>query len=126
VTSRFTPAPALAIYGGADRMTLPLWSVGAVGCISGTGHGVGDRIHAMLEAFTAGRNAEAARLHRSMLPVNVGLFRNQAAVLTKAALDLLGLPGGGGRGPLLAASEAERRQLTEDLTAGGVKLPENL
>ena len=49
-------------------------------------------------------------LHRSMLPVNVGLFRNQAAVLTKAAMDLLGLPGGGVRGPLLPASDAERRQ----------------
>jgi 4-hydroxy-tetrahydrodipicolinate synthase len=83
---------------------------------------VGDRIREMLEAFAAGRNAEAARLHRSMLPVNVGLFRNQAAVLTKAALDALGLPGGGVRGPLLPANEAERRQLREDLTAGGVKL----
>jgi hypothetical protein len=57
-----------------------------------------------------------------MLPVNVGLFRNQAAVLTKAALEMLGLPGGGVRGPLLPASDAERRRLTEDLAAGGVKL----
>ena len=58
-----------------------------------------------------------------MLPVNVGLFRNQAAVLTKAAMEMLGLPGGGVRGPLIPASEDERRQLREDLTAGGVKLP---
>jgi 4-hydroxy-tetrahydrodipicolinate synthase len=59
-----------------------------------------------------------------MLPVNVGLFRNQAAVLTKAAMDLLGLPGGGVRGPLLRASDAERQTLREDLTAGGLRLPE--
>jgi 4-hydroxy-tetrahydrodipicolinate synthase len=115
----------LAYYSGDDPMNLPLWSVGAVGCISVTGHVVGDRIFAMLEAFTAGRNAEAGRLHRSMLPVNVGLFRNQAAVMTKAAMELLARPGGGVRGPLLPASEAERRTLIEDLTAGGVKLPEN-
>lgn len=113
----------LAYYSGDDPMNLPLWSIGAVGCISVTGHVVGDRIHAMLEAFTAGRNAEAAALHRSMLPVNVGLFRNQAAVMTKAAMDLLGLPGGGVRGPLLPASEAERRTLIQDLTDGGVMLP---
>jgi 4-hydroxy-tetrahydrodipicolinate synthase len=106
-------------------MNLPLWSIGAVGCISVTGHVVGDRIHAMLDAFTAGRNAEAARLHLSMLPVNVGLFRNQAAVMTKAALELLGLPGGGVRGPLLSATDAERHTLIQDLTAGGVKLPQN-
>jgi 4-hydroxy-tetrahydrodipicolinate synthase len=115
----------LAYYSGDDPMNLPLWSVGGVGCISVTAHVVGDRIHAMLDAFTSGRNAEAARLHQSMLPVNVGLFRNQAAVLTKAALELLGLPGGGVRGPLLPASDAERQRLVEDLTAGGVKLPEN-
>jgi 4-hydroxy-tetrahydrodipicolinate synthase len=116
----------LAYYSGDDPMNLPLWSVGGVGCISVTAHVVGDRIFAMLEAFTSGRNAEAARLHRSMLPVNVGLFRNQAAVLTKAALELLGLPGGGVRGPLLPASDAERRRLAEDLAAGGVKLPANI
>jgi 4-hydroxy-tetrahydrodipicolinate synthase len=116
----------LAYYSGDDPMNLPLWSVGGTGCISVTAHVVGDRIHAMLDAFTSGRNAEAAELHRSMLPVNVGLFRNQAAVLTKAAMDLLGLPGGGVRGPLLPASDAERRRLVEDLTAGGVKLPENI
>jgi 4-hydroxy-tetrahydrodipicolinate synthase len=115
----------LAYYSGDDPMNLPLWSVGGVGAISVTGHVVGDRIFDMLEAFTAGRNADAARLHRSMLPVNAGLFRNQAAVMTKAAMDLLGLPGGGVRGPLLPASAAERRKLIEDLTAGGVKLPEN-
>jgi 4-hydroxy-tetrahydrodipicolinate synthase len=124
-TSQVLARSDLAYYSGDDPMNLPLWSVGAVGCISVTGHVVGDRIHAMLQAFTEGRNAEAARLHRSMLPVNVGLFRNQAAVMTKAAMDLLGLPGGGVRGPLLRASAAERHTLREDLTAGGVKLPTN-
>ena len=42
--------------------------------------------------------------------------------MTKAALDLLGLPGGGVRGPLLPASDAERQTLIQDLTDGGVKL----
>jgi 4-hydroxy-tetrahydrodipicolinate synthase len=124
-TSQVLARSDLAYYSGDDPMNLPLWSLGAVGCISVTGHVVGDRIHAMLDAFTAGRNAEAARLHLSMLPINVGLFRNQAAVMTKAALDLLGLPGGRVRGPLLPASDAERRKLVEDLIAGGVKLPDN-
>ena len=125
-TSQVLARSDLAYYSGDDPMNLPLWSVGGVGAISVTGHVVGDRIFEMLEAFTAGRVAEARALHLSMLPVNTGLFRNQAAVLTKAAMDLLGLPGGGVRGPLLPASAAERRQLVEDLTAGGVKLPENI
>jgi len=121
-TSEVLARSALAFYSGDDPMTLPLLAIGGVGIVSVTAHVVGDRIAEMIEAFLAGRNAEAARLHQSMLPVNVGLFRNQAAVMTKAALDLLGLPGGGVRGPLLPASEAERSKLTADLIAGGVKL----
>ena len=124
-TSQVLSRCDLAYYSGDDPMNLPLWSIGGVGCISVTAHVVGDRIHDMLDAFTAGRNAEAAALHRSMLPVNVGLFRNQAAVMTKAAMELLGLPGGGVRGPLLPASDAERHTLIQDLTDGGVQLPHN-
>jgi 4-hydroxy-tetrahydrodipicolinate synthase len=121
-TSEVLARSDLAFYSGDDPMTLPLLAIGGVGIVSVTAHVVGDRIAEMIEAFVAGRNAEAARLHQSMLPVNVGLFRNQAAVMTKAALDLLGLPGGGVRGPLLPASAAERSKLTADLIAGGVKL----
>src|ERR1700728_3202931 len=87
----------LAYYSGDDPMTLALMAVGGIGIVSVTAHVVGDRIFEMIEAFSGGRNAEAAKLHLSMLPVNVGLFRNQAAVLTKAAMDLLGLPGGRAR-----------------------------
>ena len=122
-TSAVLARTDLVYYSGDDAVNLPWLALGAVGWISVTGHVVGDRLAEMLEAFAAGRNAEARRIHQEVLPVNVGLFRNQAAVMTKAALDLLGLPGGGVRGPLLPANEAERRQLREDLTAGGVKLP---
>jgi 4-hydroxy-tetrahydrodipicolinate synthase len=121
-TSQVLARTDLAYYSGDDPMNLPLWAIGGVGCISVTGHVVGNRIFAMLEAFSGGRNAEASALHLSMLPVNVGLFRNQAAVMTKAAMDMLGLPGGAVRAPLLVASEAERDKLRADLTAGGVKL----
>jgi 4-hydroxy-tetrahydrodipicolinate synthase len=123
-SSRVLAHTDLAYYSGDDPMTLPLLAVGGIGIVSVTAHVVGDRIFAMIEAFAHGRNAEAAQLHRSMLPVNVGLFRNQAAVMTKAAMDMLGLPGGGVRGPLLPASAAERQTLRADLTAGGVKLPD--
>ena len=65
----------------------------------------------------------ARQIHYDLVPVYDGLFRNQGVVMTKAALDLLGQPGGTVRAPLLAATEAERHQLAVDLTAGGVKLP---
>ena len=123
-TSQVLTRTSLAYYSGDDMFNLPLLAIGAVGHISVTAHVVGDRLREMVEAFIAGRNADARKIHLDVLPVNVGLFRNQAAVLTKAAMDMLGLPGGGVRGPLLPATEDERRQLREDLTAGGVKLPD--
>jgi 4-hydroxy-tetrahydrodipicolinate synthase len=121
-TSQVLARCGLAYYSGDDMLNLPLLAVGAVGYISVTAHVAGDRLRDMVEAFSFGRNDEARKTHLGLLPVNVGLFRNQAAVMTKAAMDMLGLPGGGLRGPLLAATEAERRQLREDLAAGGVKL----
>ena len=122
-TSHVLARSGLLYYSGEDMLNLPLLSVGATGYISVTAHVVGDRLAEMLDAFAAGRNADARKIHLDVLPVNVGLFRNQAAVMVKAAMDMLGLPGGGVRGPLLTATEEERRQLREDLTAGGVKLP---
>jgi 4-hydroxy-tetrahydrodipicolinate synthase len=122
-TSQVLARSSLVYYSGDDMFNLPLLSIGAVGFVSVTGHVIGDRLREMIEAFIAGRNADARKIHLDALPVNVGLFRNQAAVLTKAALEMLLLPGGAVRGPLLPATAEERRQLREDLTAGGVKFP---
>jgi 4-hydroxy-tetrahydrodipicolinate synthase len=113
----------LVYYCGTDMVNLPWLSIGAVGVISVVGHLAGDRLLEMIEAYGAGRNAEALAIHQALLPVYSGIFRNQGAVMTKAALSMLGLPAGPVRGPLLDANEAERRQLREDLTAGNVKLP---
>ena len=77
----------------------------------------------MIDSFNAGDVARARQIHYELLPVYIGTFRNQGAVLTKAALDMLGLPGGAVRAPLLAATAAERQCLHDDLTEGGLKLP---
>ena len=122
-TSHVLAATHLVYYCGTDMLNLPLLSVGGCGFISVVGHVVGDRLAEMIKAFGEGRNADAQRIHRELLPVYDGIFRNQGAVMTKAAMDLLGLPGGAVRQPLLPASDAERRRLREDLLAGGVKLP---
>src|SRR6201989_735180 len=121
-TSHVLAQTDLVFYCGTDMLNLPWLSLGAVGFVSVVGHVVGDRLHEMIDAFGAGDVARARHLHYELIPVYDGLFRNQGAVMTKAALDLLGLPGGAVRLPLLAATDAERHQLALDLTAGGVKL----
>jgi 4-hydroxy-tetrahydrodipicolinate synthase len=112
----------LAYYSGDDMLNLPWLSVGAVGFVSVVGHVVGDRLHEMIGAYSAGQVAEALRIHRELLPVYTGIFRNQGVILTKAALGLLGLPAGRVRLPMVDATPAEIEQLREDLIAGGVKL----
>jgi 4-hydroxy-tetrahydrodipicolinate synthase len=77
----------------------------------------------MIDAFGTSDVTRARQIHYELVPVYTGMFRNQGAVMAKAALDLLGQPGGAVRAPLLAATDSERHQLTLDLTAGGVKLP---
>jgi 4-hydroxy-tetrahydrodipicolinate synthase len=112
----------LVFYSGDDMLNLPWLSVGATGFVSVVGHVAGDRLHEMIDAYTAGQVAEARRLHRELLPVYTGIFRSQGVILTKAALGLLGLPSGPVRLPLSDATPAEIEQLREDLTTGGVKL----
>ena len=113
----------LAFYSGDDLMNLPWLSVGACGFVSVVGHVVGDRLAEMIEAYLGGDVEAALRHHRELMPVYTGIMtRTQGVITTKAALALLGLPGGRVRMPLADATPAEVERLRTDLVAGGVKL----
>jgi 4-hydroxy-tetrahydrodipicolinate synthase len=112
----------LAYYCGDDPLNLPWLSVGASGIVSVHAHVIGDRLHEMIEAYFDGRPADALAIHREVLPVYTGMTRAQGVITTKAALGLLGLPGGPVRLPLVDATPAEIEQLRHDLTTGGVKI----
>ena len=112
----------IPVYSGDDILNLPFLSVGAVGFVSVCGHTVGLKLKAMLDAWFAGNAPKALDIHQELLPVFTGTFRTQGAILTKAAMSLMGLPGGTTRLPLVDATEAQIEQLRKDLTAGGVTL----
>ena len=112
----------LAYYSGDDKVTLPMLSIGAVGVVGVPTHVVGSRTKDMIQAYEKGDVAGALAGHRSMLPVYSGFFRTQAAILTKAALAIAGLPGGPVRPPLVDATDAEIDTLRADLAAAGVTL----
>lgn len=112
----------IPVYSGDDILNLPFLSVGAVGFVSVCGHTVGSRLRELLDAWFAGDTKRALAIHQELLPVYTGTFRTQGAILTKAALKMLGLPGGKVRLPLVDATSAQIEQLRIDLTAGGVKL----
>ena len=112
----------IPVYSGDDILNLPFLSVGAVGFVSVCGHTVGAALKEMLEAWFAGNAARALEIHQQLLPVFTGTFRTQGAILTKAAMSLMGLPGGTTRLPLVDATPEQVEQLRKDLLAGGVKL----
>jgi 4-hydroxy-tetrahydrodipicolinate synthase len=116
-------ATDLVFYSGDDLMNLPWLSVGASGFVSVVGHVVGDRLAEMIDAYLSGDVDAALRHHRELMPVYTGIMtRTQGVIATKAALALLGMPGGPVRMPLADATPAEVEKLRTDLVAGGVKL----
>ncbi len=112
----------IPVYSGDDILNLPFLSIGAVGFVSVCGHTAGNELRAMLDAWFAGDTARALEIHQKLIPVFKGTFRTQGAILTKAAMTLMGLPGGTTRLPLVDATPAQIATLREDLIAGGVQL----
>ena len=121
-TSWVIKRSGIPVYSGDDILNLPLLAVGAVGFISVCGHTVGRELREMLDAWFAGNAPRALEIHQKILPVFTGTFRTQGAIMTKAALTMMGLPGGYTRLPLVDATPDQIVQLREDLLAGGVKL----
>ncbi len=121
-TSWVIKRTGIPVYSGDDILNLPFLSIGAVGFVSVCGHTVGSQLKEMLNAWFAGDAQRALEIHQQLLPVFTGTFRTQGAILTKAAMNMMGLPGGFTRLPLVDATEAQIAQLREDLRQGGVTL----
>jgi 4-hydroxy-tetrahydrodipicolinate synthase len=121
-TSDVIARSGIPVYSGDDILNLPFLSIGAVGFVSVCGHTVGNELKEMLNAWFAGDTARALEIHQKLIPVFKGTFKTQGAILTKAAMNLMGLPGGTTRLPLVDATPAQIATLREDLIAGGVQL----
>lgn len=98
-----------SLYSGEDGIILPTLSVGGTGVVSVTSHVVGRDIKAMHTAFFAGDYKEASRLHAKMLPIVRACFQptTPSPAPVKMALNLLGVPAGPLRLPLVEANESE-------------------
>ncbi|MBB4918203.1 4-hydroxy-tetrahydrodipicolinate synthase [Streptosporangium saharense] len=123
--SQVMAATDLVFYSGDDTLNLPWISVGAAGCVSVIGHVVGAEIATMMSLYRSGDVAGALAVHRAILPVVAGVMtRAGGAIMTKAALTLVGRSAGPVRAPLADATAEQVARLREDLIAGGVKLPD--
>ncbi|NLM37257.1 MAG: 4-hydroxy-tetrahydrodipicolinate synthase [Firmicutes bacterium] len=108
------------VYSGDDYMTLPILSVGGAGVVSVASHLVGRRIKNMIEAYQAGEVAEATKLHHELMPLFRVLFITANPIMVKAALNMLGIPVGTTRLPLVGPEPNELGQLKETLQQLGL------
>ena len=93
------------VYSGDDSLTLPLLAIGGKGIVSVSSHVVGNEMQKMIAAFLEGRTAEAASMHRALLPLFRELFSAPNPVPVKYALGKIGVDVGGVRLPLVGFEE---------------------
>lgn len=101
------------LYSGDDSMALPVLSIGGAGVVSVSSHIIGNEMQQMVNAFFAGKNVEAAKLHQELLPIMQGLFKAPSPAPVKTALQLIGLDVGTVRLPLVPLDEQERAEIYE-------------
>jgi 4-hydroxy-tetrahydrodipicolinate synthase len=107
---------ALTVLSGDDSLTLPIMSVGGEGVVSVVGNVVPRDMKAMVDAYRAGRSAEALRWHRKLFELGrnlLGVATNPIPV--KAALKLLGRGTGELRLPLCPLDAAGEERIRQTL-----------
>jgi 4-hydroxy-tetrahydrodipicolinate synthase len=108
------------VYSGDDSATLPLMGLGGYGVVSVAAHLAGRQIRDMIDLMAEGQVAEAARLNGRLLPLFRACFCRPNPIPLKAGLELLGLPGGGVRLPLVAADDECRERMRRTMAELGL------
>ncbi len=112
-----------AIWSGNDSDTLPILLVGGYGVISVASHVVGNQIKEMIDSFVSGKVAEAASIHRNLLPLVNALFIISNPMPVKYAVNQVGFRVGKPRLPLLEPDEKSANLIKETLKKYRIDLP---
>lgn len=107
--------PDFSVYSGDDSLTLPAMSIGAKGVVSVASHVIGSELQEIASTFINGRTAQAAAIHRSLLPTMKAMFIAPNPTCVKYALQLKGIDVGGVRLPLVPLTILEQSLVKENL-----------
>jgi len=121
VSRLLAEAPAgFEVYSGDDWATFGYVCLGAVGVVSVASHLVGPQIRQMIELIGAGDVPTARKIHEALSPLFNALFITSNPIPLKAALEMLGLPAGVPRLPLVPATPEERDRVRRALEDAGL------
>jgi len=93
------------VWSGNDSDTFPIMAIGGYGIISVASHLVGKQIKQMIDSFVSGKVAEAADIHRRLLPLVDALFIVSNPIPVKYAVNQVGFRVGKPRLPLTEPDE---------------------
>lgn len=116
-------APQFKIWSGNDNDNFPLWCMGAYGAISVTGHIVAGQLRHMLELVAAGRVAEAAAIHRRLVPLTNACFANGNPSTIRYILRRLGFEIGAPRLPIVEPDEALGQRVMVEVRKHQLDIP---
>lgn len=92
--------PGFTVWAGDDHLFLPCLAMGAEGVVGVASHLCSREYVRMLQAHRTGDASEAARIHRSLLPLIDALFATTSPIPVKWAMNQLGFSAGECRLPL--------------------------
>lgn len=109
--------PEFTILSGDDGLTLPFMAVGAVGVVSVASNIIPKQMTDMVNAFLAGRCAEALKLHLRYFQLFKDLFIESNPIPVKTALYLMGMIENEFRLPLCEIAKANQSKLQDTLAS---------
>lgn len=106
-----------SVLSGEDHMIFPNMCLGGNGAIVASGHVSPEKFVHLYNLAKEGKMAEARKLHFELLPLVRALFYEPNPTAIKAAMSLLGLPGGKVRLPMVKAS-VQCQKVVKDALVG--------
>jgi len=111
------------VWSGNDSDTLPILVLGGYGVVSVASNLVGNQIKGMIDSFASGQIAEAASIHRHLLPLINALFIVGNPMPVKYALNYIGFNVGKPRLPLTEPDEKTAAFIRDTLKNYKIDLP---
>ena len=105
------------ILSGDDGLTLPFMAVGAVGVVSVASNVIPKQITDMVNAFLAGRSADALKVHLRYFQLFKDLFIESNPIPVKTALYLMGMIENEFRLPMCEIAKGNQSKLYETMAA---------